>query len=178
MGNCLNCVRGGQQDNANLLTSGSDPAGLGITAASSQDNLRQHSLPAYNEMAGNYYPAASTREHHLQSTEMGMNHGIGIGVGLGSSGGSIINDEEQQIRMAKRIGLIQHLPTREFDGTKKGECVICMMELVVGEEVRYLPCMHTYHAVCIDDWLLRSLTCPTCMEPVDAALINSYHPTT
>ena len=97
---------------------------------------------------------------------------------MGSGGSGILSEEEQQVRIAKRIGLIQHLPTREYDGTKKGECVICMMELQIGEEVRYLPCMHTYHAVCIDDWLLRSLTCPSCMEPVDAALINSYHPTT
>ena len=111
------------------------------------------------------YAPVFTRELHLQQ--------IGIGVNLGPG-----TEEEQQVRIAKRIGLIQHLPMREYDGTKKGECVICMMELQVGEEVRYLPCMHTYHAVCIDDWLLRSLTCPSCMEPVDAALISSYHPTT
>lgn len=103
--------------------------------------------------------------------------GRGI-VGLNPIGSVGLSDEEQQVRIAKRIGLIQHLPTGEYDGTKKGECVICMMELVTGEEVRYLPCMHTYHAVCIDDWLLRSLTCPSCMEPVDAALINSYYATT
>lgn len=104
---------------------------------------------------------------------------MSVGLNLGSTGGGgALSDEEQQVRIAKRIGLIQHLPTRRYDGTKKGECVICMMELLVGEEVRYLPCMHTYHAGCIDDWLLRSLTCPSCMEPVDAALINSYHPTT
>lgn len=132
------------------------------------------------------YPAISTRERYTLSTEssigLGLGHGIGMtagsirGTGLVNS--AIINEEEHQVRIAKRIGLIQHLPTREYDGAKKGECVICMMELSIGEAVRYLPCMHTYHAACIDDWLLRSLTCPSCMEPVDAALINSYHPTT
>ena len=24
-------------------------------------------------------------------------------------------------------------------------CVICMIEFNVGDSVRYLPCMHTYH---------------------------------
>jgi len=83
--------------------------------------------------------------------------------------------EEEQIKIAKRIGFIQHLPTGLYDGCKKNrECVICMVELCVGDTVRYLPCMHVYHVNCIDDWLNRSFTCPSCLEPVDAALLSSY----
>ncbi|XP_055382164.1 RING finger protein 11 [Condylostylus longicornis] len=83
--------------------------------------------------------------------------------------------EEEQVKIAKRIGLIQHLPVGTYDGCKKSrECVICMIEFSVGEAVRYLPCLHIYHVSCIDDWLMRSLTCPSCMEPVDAALLTSY----
>ena len=84
--------------------------------------------------------------------------------------------EEEQVRVAQRMGLIQHLPTGAYDGSKKSrECVICMNDFLVGETIRFLPCMHVYHTVCIDDWLLRgSFTCPSCMEPVDAALLSSY----
>ncbi|XP_026473405.1 RING finger protein 11 [Ctenocephalides felis] len=86
--------------------------------------------------------------------------------------------EEEQIKIAKRIGLIQHLPSGTYDGCKKArECVICMVEFAVGDSVRYLPCMHTYHVMCIDDWLMRSLTCPSCMEPVDTALLSTYETT-
>lgn len=87
--------------------------------------------------------------------------------------------EEDQVKIAKRIGLIQHLPIGTYDGSSKKsrECVICMIEFCVDEAVRYLPCMHIYHVSCIDDWLMRSLTCPSCMEPVDAALLNSYETT-
>ena len=53
-------------------------------------------------------------------------------------------------------------------------CVICMNEFLFGDELRYLPCMHCYHRECIDDWLMRSFTCPSCMEPVDAALLTTY----
>ena len=82
-------------------------------------------------------------------------------------------------------------------------CVICMIEFNVGDSVRYLPCMHTYHVEviqyfediiaddddgdghmdiindfdflqCIDDWQMRSFTCPSCMEPVDAALLGEF----
>merc|ERR1719370_1336571 len=83
--------------------------------------------------------------------------------------------EEEQVKIAQRIGLIQQLPTGTFDGCKKNrECVICMIEFNVGDSVRYLPCMHTYHVEFIDDWLMRSFTCPSCMEPVDAALLVAY----
>ncbi|XP_050314271.1 RING finger protein 11 [Anthonomus grandis grandis] len=83
--------------------------------------------------------------------------------------------EEEQIKIAKRMGLIQHLPTGKYDGCKKiRECVICMGEFMIGDALRYLPCMHNYHMKCIDEWLIRSPICPSCLEPVDAALLSSY----
>ena len=48
-----------------------------------------------------------------------------------------------------------------------------MMDFAVGEPIRLLPCMHFYHVHCIDDWLLRSMYCPTCMEPVDRGVMES-----
>ena len=87
--------------------------------------------------------------------------------------------EEEQIQLAKRIGLIQHLPTGTYDGGSSGstknlrECVICMIEFSKGDCIRFLPCLHTYHVHCIDDWLMRSFICPSCMEPVDVALLNT-----
>lgn len=95
--------------------------------------------------------------------------------------------EEEQVKLAKRIGLIQHLPIGRYaDHSGSGssgsttaktvarECVICMLDFAAGDPVRCLPCMHTYHVGCIDDWLMRSLTCPSCLEPVDAALLTTY----
>lgn len=82
--------------------------------------------------------------------------------------------------MAQRLGLIQHLPRGTFRpgaepaDKKAKECVICMLEFAGGDALRFLPCLHAYHAACIDAWLLRSFTCPSCMEPVDAALLASY----
>lgn len=81
--------------------------------------------------------------------------------------------EEKQIQIAKRIGLIQHLPTGTYDGGPR-ECVICMVEFSKGDSIRFLPCLHTYHVHCIDDWLMRSFICPSCMEPVDVALLSTF----
>jgi E3 ubiquitin-protein ligase RNF11 len=83
--------------------------------------------------------------------------------------------EEEQVKMAKWIGLIEHIPAITYGGGEKSrECVICMIEFMEGDKIRYLPCIHTYHAQCIDAWLMRSLTCPSCMEPVDTALHTSF----
>jgi E3 ubiquitin-protein ligase RNF11 len=49
-----------------------------------------------------------------------------------------------------------------------------MIEFELGDPIRFLPCLHCYHLQCVDDWLLRSFICPSCMEPVDSALLSSY----
>ncbi|KAG3286211.1 RNF11 [Ictidomys tridecemlineatus] len=78
--------------------------------------------------------------------------------------------EEEQIRIAQRIGLTQHLPEGVYDPGRDGsekkirEYVICMIDFIYGDPIRFL----------LYDWLLRSFTCPSCMEPVDAALLSSY----
>jgi len=145
MGNCLKSP-GATDDISLLRDSGNN--------SSSVEQLEQP--PAYvqesiNNQAQLFYPSPNVSRPASQLTE------------------------EEQIKIAQRIGLIQHLPTGTFDGCKKNrECVICMIEFSVGDSVRYLPCMHTYHMDCIDDWLMRSFTCPSCMEPVDAALLVAY----
>lgn len=88
--------------------------------------------------------------------------------------------EEEQVRTAQRLGIIAHLPKGLFQPSdqhldkRSKECAICMMDFEFGEAVRFLPCLHTYHVDCIDAWLMRSLTCPSCLEPVDAALLSTY----
>ncbi|KAF6198714.1 hypothetical protein GE061_008466 [Apolygus lucorum] len=81
--------------------------------------------------------------------------------------------EDEQVKIALRIGLIQNLPEGKYgDCEINTECVICMIDFVVGDHVRYLPCLHTYHVRCIDDWLMRRFTCPSCMEPVDTGTFD------
>ncbi|XP_055817855.1 RING-H2 finger protein ATL78-like [Solanum dulcamara] len=43
------------------------------------------------------------------------------------------------------------------------ECVICLLEFVVGEKVKVLPkCEHGFHVKCIDKWINSHSSCPTC----------------
>ena len=73
--------------------------------------------------------------------------------------------EDEQIDLARKIEFLDQMPSTVVDQYEKiQECVICMVDFEVGETVRYLPCAHMFHKKCVDTWLMRSLTCPTCME--------------
>jgi len=146
MGNCLKTP--GTADDISLLRDSNATNSNSVEQLEQQPPYVQESVSNASQI---YYPSPNVSRPASQLTE------------------------EEQIKIAQRIGLIQHLPTGTFDGCKKNrECVICMIEFVVGDEIRYLPCMHIYHRECIDDWLMRSFTCPSCMEPVDAALLVAY----
>ncbi|MCD7455893.1 E3 ubiquitin-protein ligase sdir1 [Datura stramonium] len=41
-------------------------------------------------------------------------------------------------------------------------CTVCLEQVIVGELVRTLPCLHQFHANCIDPWLRQQGTCPVC----------------
>jgi len=79
-------------------------------------------------------------------------------------------------RKARARSIVQNLRIAEYDPNDNScdECAICMIDFEPRQFIRYLPCQHGYHVECIDDWLLRSLTCPSCMEPVDSALLSAF----
>lgn len=91
--------------------------------------------------------------------------------------------EQQRLQFVQRLTLIQCLPHGLYDmktssPEKKGEnreCPICMIEFNVGDPIRFLPCMHYYHMQCADEWLMRSFSCPSCMQRVDIGLGTTFH---
>ena len=54
---------------------------------------------------------------------------------------------------------------RQSDGTPLS-CSICLEEVAVGDSLRTLPCMHTYHQQCVDKWLSEKAACPVCQRSV------------
>ncbi|GAB4824439.1 E3 ubiquitin-protein ligase sdir1 [Ancistrocladus abbreviatus] len=49
-------------------------------------------------------------------------------------------------------------------------CTICLEQAKKGELVRTLPCLHQFHANCIDPWLRQQGTCPVCKLRVESGM--------
>ncbi|CAL9031085.1 unnamed protein product [Prunus brigantina] len=48
-------------------------------------------------------------------------------------------------------------------GTSPVDCAICLENFKARERCRQLPnCRHSFHAQCIDSWLLKTPVCPVC----------------
>ncbi|KAH0470980.1 hypothetical protein IEQ34_000703 [Dendrobium chrysotoxum] len=41
-------------------------------------------------------------------------------------------------------------------------CSVCLEQVLAGEMIRSLPCLHQFHSNCIDPWLRQQGTCPVC----------------
>ena len=61
--------------------------------------------------------------------------------------------------------LLSSVPCHKLEGGSTAQalhepCAVCYEDMVLGEEVRRLPCLHYFHRACIDRWLKVKATCP------------------
>uniref|UniRef100_A0A0D9XAJ5 RING-type domain-containing protein n=1 Tax=Leersia perrieri TaxID=77586 RepID=A0A0D9XAJ5_9ORYZ len=52
------------------------------------------------------------------------------------------------------------------------QCVICRVEFEEGESLVALPCKHSYHSDCINQWLQLNKVCPMCSAEVSTSRDN------
>ncbi|KAK2409908.1 RING-H2 finger protein ATL43 [Trifolium repens] len=54
------------------------------------------------------------------------------------------------------------------------ECAICLENFTIGDKCRLLPiCKHSFHAKCVDKWLLKNSLCPICRSRVCILCANN-----
>ncbi|XP_021649041.2 RING-H2 finger protein ATL74-like [Hevea brasiliensis] len=62
---------------------------------------------------------------------------------------------------------LEKLPSYDFIAKSKGsspvDCAVCLENFKVGEKCWLLPiCKHSFHAYCVDEWLMKTPICPIC----------------
>ena len=67
--------------------------------------------------------------------------------------------------------IINYIPFTIIQDTPKNltneyGCVICLYDFEIGQKVSALPCCHTFHTKCLDNWLNQKLECPVCKYEV------------
>ncbi|WOL04731.1 E3 ubiquitin-protein ligase [Canna indica] len=78
-----------------------------------------------------------------------------------ASSSSIAASEQKKQESVKLDG---NLKSSEDELT----CSVCLEQVIVGELIRSLPCLHQFHANCIDPWLRQQGTCPVCKHKVNS----------
>jgi len=46
-------------------------------------------------------------------------------------------------------------------------CGICLLDYVLDDQLRQLPCSHHFHMTCVDEWRRIQDKCPLCQHPID-----------
>ena len=54
---------------------------------------------------------------------------------------------------------------RAQPGKDLPHCAVCLEGYVANDQVRTIPCFHTFHTRCIDPWLSQKAVCPVCKHP-------------
>ena len=82
----------------------------------------------------------------------------------------IFGDGSENRNRGTDPAIINSLPTTTIQDVQKElpadsghrQCCICLEDFEAGQERRNLPCLHGFHAECIDRWLESNSTCPVC----------------
>lgn len=68
----------------------------------------------------------------------------------------------------EQLETCQQLTIAEEDDYE-GDCCICLAPFQTNDQIRILPCSHSYHRGCIDHWFQQSRLCPICKHSLDHA---------
>ncbi|KAL0919703.1 hypothetical protein M5K25_011817 [Dendrobium thyrsiflorum] len=90
---------------------------------------------------------------------------------------------ENQRNLIKGVSAeeLKKLPCYDYKAGVKGrgrgseaECAVCLEGFQVGDRCRLLPiCRHSFHANCVDSWLMKTAICPICRSRVRESISGS-----
>ncbi|OMO96370.1 Zinc finger, RING-type [Corchorus capsularis] len=95
----------------------------------------------------------------------------GFNLNLNPAGGTIDRSNNSSNNISMSLDDLQKLPCYDYNAKDKGsnnknspvDCAVCLENFKMGEKCRLLPlCRHSFHAECVDSWLLKNPICPIC----------------
>jgi len=69
----------------------------------------------------------------------------------------------------------KYRPKQQREETCGEECKICLVEYSANDEVKMLPCLHTFHARCASQWLSKKSICPECQLNLRALDFKQFY---
>jgi len=67
----------------------------------------------------------------------------------------------------------ENLKKIKLENDLEDKCNVCMDQMKKEEEVLILPCNHTFHTCCIEEWLTKyNYRCPICKQEVGKPKYN------
>ncbi|KAJ8775150.1 hypothetical protein K2173_020154 [Erythroxylum novogranatense] len=85
---------------------------------------------------------------------------------------NIATERENIDRSSMSIDDVEKLPSYHYARNESGSspviCAVCLDNFEDGDRCRLLPlCKHSFHAQCVDAWLLKTPICPICRTCTD-----------
>ena len=88
----------------------------------------------------------------------------------GGTRGAVPSAPTAPLRLAHINALPQGRPPPDAaSSASRRSCCVCLEDVNVGDKVRTLPCLHTFHAECAEEWLKKKKVCPLCQFSIDGA---------
>jgi hypothetical protein len=87
----------------------------------------------------------------------------------------------QSMRTGLALGILHSLPrfvlqaSTEESANDEDSCVVCLETMDHGQKIVILPCLHRFHAECIDSWLQGSKLCPIDKLDIEQLVHRSGH---
>ncbi|KAA8540834.1 hypothetical protein F0562_024797 [Nyssa sinensis] len=103
---------------------------------------------------------------------------VGRAFGRSYNNGTIVVEMSSRRSPSMSKDDIKKLPCFDYNLEEEGErspvdCAVCLENFKLGDKCRLLPnCKHSFHALCIDSWLLKTAVCPICRTGTSAAKID------
>ncbi|CAD7965627.1 unnamed protein product [Amoebophrya sp. A25] len=82
------------------------------------------------------------------------------------------DDLEALLRQTERDYVWNQLPRTPYiqGGSAPKECVLCLVDFESEDLVVRMPCLHTFHVACVEEWVTTNGTCPTCSLDICSSL--------